>query len=149
MIQGKWYAPGDVPAQVLAVREAVFGTGRDSTDDISWNTLIFLDGEPVAAGRIWWSEGSFVLGSIGVLPEKRGQKYGDLVLRLLLFKAREHAAGNIVLDCPDETVGFFERLGFRAAAQNSGLTRMEADGSMIDLDTCKNCRKKDCPNRQE
>lgn len=149
MIQGKWYAPGDAALPAVTVREAVFGAGRDTTDDISWNTVVFLDGEPAAAGRIWWADGDFVLGSVGVLSDKRGQRLGDLVLRLLLFKAKGHAASRVVLDCPAETAGFFERLGFRVTASSEGTAHMEAAGNEIELDTCKSCKKKDCPNRQE
>ena len=149
MIQGKWFAPGeDLSAGVLPVRRAVFGTCGSETDPDGWNTLIFMDGCPAASGRIWWSGGAFWLGEIGVLPELRGRRLGDLVLRLLLFKAQSHAAREIRLCCPENTEGFFSRLGFRAVGRDSGSVEMMIPGNEVSLDSCANCAKQNCPNRK-
>ena len=54
MIQGKWFAPGeDLAAEVLPVRREVFGVSGSPTDPEGWNTLVYLDGQPAASGRIW------------------------------------------------------------------------------------------------
>ena len=92
MIQGKWFAPGTDLSSVLAVRESVFGRGQDDLDTQSWNVLVIQDSVPVATGRIWWQDGAFRLGDLCVLESYRRRKLGDLVLRLLLFKAQSHAA---------------------------------------------------------
>ena len=105
MIQGKWFAPGqDISDEVLPVRACVFGgSSWESTDPEGWNALVYSDGCPVAAGRIWWQDDVFWLGYIGVLEGYRGQHLGDLVLRLHLFKAQSHAAREVRLICPDGT----------------------------------------------
>jgi len=149
MIQGKWFAPGeDLSAGVAPVREAVFGTSCRRTDPEGWNTLVYLDGRPAASGRIWWEDGAFRLGEIGVLPDLRGRRLGDLVLRLLLFKAQSHAAREVRLCCGGETEGFFSRLGFRAESRSGGLVEMLLPGDEISLDSCASCRKQNCPNRK-
>ena len=150
MVQGKWFEPGQpLEDAVLPVRRSVFGRGRDSLDDESWNACVYLDGRPVAAGRIWWKEDAFWLGDIGVLEECRNQCLGDLVLRLLLFKAQSHAAREVRLFSPPDTVGFFSRLGLEAVSPaGTDPIEMAVAGSAIDLDTCKSCRKTNCPNRR-
>ena len=150
MIQGKWFKPGaPLEDAVLPVRLAVFGRGRDAMDDESWNACVYWDGLPVAAGRIWWKEDAFWLGDIGVLEEFRSRRLGDLVLRLLLFKAQSHAAREVRLLSPAETAGFFARMGLApVSAGVSDPVEMALAGSDIDLDTCKSCRKTDCPNRR-
>lgn len=150
MIQGKWFEPGaPLEDAVLPVRRAVFGRGRDALDDESWNACVYWDGRPVAAGRIWWKEDAFWLGNIGVLEEFRARRLGDLVLRLLLFKAQGHAAREVRLLSPADTAGFFARLGLEpVSAEGSDPVEMAVAGSAIDLDTCKSCRKADCPNRR-
>ena len=150
MIQGKWFEPGrPLDGTILPVREAVFSRGRDALDDESWNVCVYQDGIPVAAGRIWWCDGAFWLGDIGVLPEYRNRRLGDLVLRLLLFKAQTHAAREVRLKSPADTVGFFSRLGLTPVSDTgSGPVEMAIPGSAIDLDTCRSCRKADCPNRR-
>ncbi len=168
MIQGKWVAPGQALDEVSAIRMAVFGRGEDPLDAESWNCLIYQDGHAVAAGRIWWKGDAFWLGEIGVKPEYRGLGLGDLTLRLLLYKAQNHFAREVRLCCPPDVAGFFSRLGFRAvdpskaesgrtdtssdddvAQQSTGQeTEMRIAGQDIDLDTCKNCSRINCPSRK-
>ena len=149
MIQGKWFAPGSDLSDVIPVRRAVFGRGADDCDALSWNALVFEDSVPVAAGRIWWEDGAFRLGDIGVLEDRRRRKLGDLVLRLLLYKAQNHAAREVRLRCSRETAGFFSRLGLREiASEDPNTVEMMIPGELIDLDTCKNCPKSSCPNRK-
>ena len=151
MIQGKWFSPGeDLSSGVLPVRESVFGRGSDSLDAASWNVLVMQDGVPAATGRIWWEDGAYCLGDIGVLEEYRGGKLGDLVLRLLLFKAQNHAAREVRLSCPPALTGFFARLGLRAESAGSGEpVPMSIPGDRIDLDSCRHCPKTACPNRKD
>ena len=152
MVQGKWFAPGeDLSAGVLPVRQAVFGRGADDLDAASWNVLVFEDSVPAAAGRIWWQDGAFRLGDLGVLEDRRGRRLGDLVLRLLLFKAQSHSAREVRLSCPRDVAGFFTRLGLRedsAAAPEKDTVEMVIPGDLIDLDTCKSCPKQNCPGRR-
>ncbi len=155
MIQGKWTAPGVRPEDGLTVRQAVFGFGQDPLDEKSWNVTVYQDEVPAASGRLWWEDGVFRLGEVGVLPAYRKRKLGDLTLRLLLFKAQSHFAREIRLRCPAETAGFFSRLGFEPASPFSeeplpdGELEMAADGNEIQLDSCASCKKTGCPNRPQ
>ena len=148
MVQGKWFAPGEDISPLISVRESVFARGADDLDPLSWNALIFEDGIPCAAGRIWYRDGVYWLGDIGVLETCRGRKLGDLTLRLLLFKAQSHSAAEVRLRCPAGLEGFFSRLGFLACFTEQGETEMMISGDRIDLDTCKSCPKTGCPNRK-
>ena len=136
MIQGKWFAPGEnLPEEVLSVRREVFGNPGQTVDPKGWNTLVYLDDMPAASGRIWWEEGAFWLGEIGVLSSLRGRRLGDLVLRLLLFKAQSHAAREVRLSSPEETQGFFARLGFRPVSRETRMVQMMLPGDEISLDS--------------
>ena len=149
MIQGKWFAPGEtLPEEVLSIRREVFGSPGQTLDPKGWNTLVYLDDIPAASGRIWWEEGAFWLGEIGVLPSLRGRRLGDLVLRLLLFKAQSHAAREVRLCCLEETRGFFARLGFRPVNREAHMVQMMLPGNEISLDSCASCKKQNCPNRK-
>jgi len=149
MIQGKWFAPGeDLSSEVLPVRKAVFGVPGNISDPEGWNALIYFDNHPAASGRIFWKEDAFWLEYIGVLPEFRGQHLGDLVLRLLLFKAQSHSAREVRLCCPANTEGFFSRLGFQTVSRKEETIEMFLDGNRISLDSCASCKKQNCPNRK-
>lgn len=139
MIRGKWIRPGESLVDILPLREAIFQTGRDALDDESWNALIF-DGEtPAAIGRIWWADGSFRLGMIGVLADHQGRGLGDLVIRLLLFKAQQHSAQEVALCCPAALAPFFAKYGFQAANPPQDPCLMTLSGRDICLDRCQGC----------
>lgn len=120
MIEGKWFAQGADIAQPLAVRAAALGMGRDETDDTAQQVVVYREGAPVGTARLWWAEGAFRLGGVCVLPQERGRGYGDLLVRLLLFKALTHGASLIALDCPANVEPFFRRYGF--AGENGQLS---------------------------
>ena len=145
MIQGKWFPQGSDLSEVLSVRRAVFSRGQDALDAEAQNVLVFLDDLPAAAGRIWWQEGSFRIGDVGVLPDYRGKMLGDLVLRLLLFKAQSHFAREVRLRASSEVTGFFARLGFREDFREGDQVEMLLPGEEIELDSCKACKKVGCP----
>ena len=152
MVQGKWFAPGTNPGAAADVRQEVFGFGQDALDSMSWNVLVYQDDVPAASGRIWWEDGAYRLGEIGVLPALRGRRLGDLTFRLLLFKAQEHFAREVRLAAPPEVLGFFTRLGFRpdplSPHAEGALVEMVLPGAQIDLDSCKNCDRVNCPSRK-
>ena len=149
MVQGKWFPPGEDLSALLPIRESVFGRGADVLDAASWNVLVYQDSVPVATGRIWWQDGAFRLGDLGVLEGFRRQRLGDLVLRLLLYKAQSHAAREVRLECPHDVTGFFSRLGLKEESSSGDAVEMMIPGDLIDLDTCKNCPKASCPNRHD
>lgn len=158
MIRGRFLRPGSDISQALFVREAVFvreqgysaALERDAIDDISWHALVYdrvdASGEPVGdacgTGRIWWQDGEFHLGRIAVLKEKRGAGMGDLVMRMLLFKAKEHGARSVVLSAQLQAAPFYARYGFAPYGElvdDEGVPhqRMRVMGDQINLEgTC-------------
>lgn len=147
MIEGKWYPQGSDLSDLLPVREAVFGRGMDALDAESWNVLVWQDGIPAGTGRLWWRDGAFQIGDLGVLPDWRGKRIGDLLLRLLLFKAQSHFAREVRLRCPENVTGFFSRLGFREETRDRDEIEMVLPGDSILLDGCAACKKENCPSR--
>ena len=149
MVQGKWFTPGSDLSDLLPIRTAVFGRGEDELDSVSWNALIYENSIPVATGRISWDNGVYWIGDIGVLENHRKRHLGDLVLRLLLYKAQSHAAVEVRLRCPRSLTGFFDRLGLQIqTADDPVYVEMMISGNQIDLYTCKSCPKTACPNRK-
>lgn len=74
----------------------------------------------MGAARLWWRDGAFWLGDVGVLSDFRGMGYGDLLVRLLLFKALSHGAHFLRLEAPEEAVAFFARYGFCEECRQGG-----------------------------
>lgn len=119
MVQGKWYPMGGDLTQPAALRRRIFGRGLDDLDAQAWQVVALRGEEPVGTARLWWRDGAFWLGDVGVLAEARRQGFGDLLVRLLLFKALTHSARVIRLSCSEETAPFFARYGFTADPNES------------------------------
>ena len=87
MVQGRWYPVGSNIELPLSIRRAVLGRGRDALDDQAQQVIVFREDRAVGSARLWWQDGAFRMGDVAVLPEERGRGFGDLLVRLLLFKA--------------------------------------------------------------
>ena len=142
MVEGKWLPPGADIAPALFLRRAIFTMDRDDVDSLSWQALALWEGQPVGTGRIWWQDGAFMLGMIGVLPDFRGLGCGDFLIRLLLFKAQQHNAVRVALYAPAEAVPFFQKYGFVSCEHQDteDNIRLELSGDSIILDSCKGCK---------
>ena len=137
MVQGRWFSMGSDVSVPLALRKSVFGKGSDALDSQCHHVVVYeAENAPVGAARLWWADGAFQLGDVGVLEDKRGKGYGDLLVRLLLFKALTHSASLIMLSTPAELEGFFAQYGFEACGEENGLIRMQIRGEDVHLSHC-------------
>lgn len=112
MVEGKWFAQGADLTVPLQIRTAVFARGADALDALAQQVVVYREGTPVGTARLWWQDGAFRLGDVGVLAAERGQGYGDLLVRLLIYKAMSHEARRVTLACGEEMSPFFARYGF-------------------------------------
>lgn len=163
MIQGKWFPPGNTIEDALRVREMVFveeqgfsrALERDDKDDISWHVVLYQAGDPVATARIYYEDGAYHIGRICVLARCRGQGLGDLLMRLLLDKARRHFAPVVVLGAQLQAAPFYAKYGFRQDGEpyeEEGVPHipMSLPGDQIDLSgTCEKQECGDCPMGEE
>lgn len=136
MVQGKWFPMGSDIALPLSLRRAVFDRGEDALDAHAWQVIVYDEEQPVGAARLWWDTDAFRLGDVGVLEAFRGRGFGDLLVRLLLFKALTHSAALIRLVAPEAAVPFFARYGFAAEQTQNGMTAMSIRGEDIQLSHC-------------
>ena len=136
MVQGRWFSMGSDLAVPMQVRRQVFGRGEDATDQAAQQVVVYENGVPVGSARLWWQDGAFQLGDVGVLADKRGRGFGDLLVRLLLYKSLTHSASVIRLQTPAETVGFFAQYGFLTDGEANGLTQMHIKGEDVQLSHC-------------
>lgn len=136
MVQGRWFAMGSDISQPLAIREAVFGRGADELDAMAWQVVVYCGEAAVGAGRLWWQDGAFRLGEVGVLEAERGKGFGDLLVRLLLFKALTHSAALITLTAPEAIAPFFAKYGFEAGESANGFVGMSIRGESVQLSHC-------------
>ena len=136
MVSGRWYAMGSDISLPVSLRQRVFGRGGDELDNMSQQVVVFEEEEAVGSARLWWADGAFQLGDVGVIDSKRGRGFGDLLVRLLLYKALTHNASLIALQTPKATESFFAQYGFTAGEEHNGLIAMSIRGEDVQLSHC-------------
>ena len=127
MMQGKYLTSMDDISQVLAVRYTVFveeqgysaELEKDRFDDVSVYALAMDgDGNPVSTGRLFANEeGKFTIGRVCTLKEYRGQGYADLVLRMLLRRAKDMNVPDVTISSQIPAMGFYARFGFEPTGE--------------------------------
>lgn len=149
MVQGRWFANGSDLSLPLALRQQVFQRGEDATDALAQQVVVFENGVGVGSARLWWADGAFRMGDIGVMEEKRGCGFGDLLVRLLLYKALTHNASVIRVETPAEYEAFFAKYGLKTDGETAdGLKTMSIRGEDVQLSHCGgNCA--DCHHQTE
>lgn len=123
MMTGRWIdGTKEGFMTVLALRKEVFcdelgvplALERDEFDEISAHVLILDEsGEPVATGRLFPDYEGFHIGRICVKKSRRGEGFGDMVLRMLLSRAANTVPdADIVLSARMDAAGWYEKFGF-------------------------------------
>ena len=143
MVEGKWFVQGSDLTVPLMLRQAVFGAGRDALDDAAQQVVVYRDGIPAGTARLWWQDGEFCAGDVGVVPAERGKGLGDLLVRLLLYKAATHAATALAVRCKADCVPYFTRCGFAVQAGDGEPVTLRArlDGGCAECAHCGGCGK--------
>jgi len=109
-------------SEPFAVRREVFVEEQkidkaeeyDAFDAQALHLMVYVDEQPAATGRIWHDGSGFRIGRLAVRKPYRGQKVGDLALRLLLFKAFSSGAESLTISAQTYIAGLYQKFGFRA-----------------------------------
>lgn len=154
MYRGKFMISGADINEHLSVRMSVpefLGAGLDEHDNMAIFALIYDEEDvPCGCGRMYiGSDSRFTIDLIGVLPSHRNRYVGDLIARMLLYKAQDLNAGSVRALVPGDAALFFSRYGFRPIGEKSELFGKEAylmqvDGDKISLEGKCSCGKGKC-----
>lgn len=124
MVFGRFISGADDLTQVREIRKKVFAEElglsmqTEMPDEFCMHALAY-DGEtPVGTGRILFDGERFTIAGIAVLPEYRGQMYGDFLIRLLIDKAMMSNAREIYLNALAGTEDFFKMTGFEVCGES-------------------------------
>jgi N-acetylglutamate synthase-like GNAT family acetyltransferase len=96
--------------------------------------------KPLAAGKISLLNGRYELSNIAVLEPERNKGYGDFLVRLLVNKAFMSGAECIYTTTSTNTVGFFEKLGFKILNEKSSIQEL-LNMILFTSSICRKCSK--------
>ena len=122
MISSTFTAGIDGAEDALNIRREVFieeqgwqqSEESDGFDADALHLAVYVDEDPAASGRIWHDGSRFMIGRIAVRKKYRGQKLGDLAVRLLLFKAFNSGAQTVGIEAQTYIMPLYEKFGFKA-----------------------------------
>lgn len=152
MFQGKWSAGRADAQDALDLRMEVFveeqGFARevelDEYDDMALHALVYEDGQCVATGRLIFKGDRFYVGRVAVKKAYRGQGFGDLVMRMILFRAEQMGVTKLYLHAQLPAMGFYEKLGFKKVGGTfleEGAPHQEMMLELKDFDWHAHCRE--------
>ena len=85
----------------------------DKFDKDALHLMVYVDGSPAATGRIWHDGKGFRIGRLAVRKQYRGQKIGDLALRLLIYKAFSSGAQSLEISAQTYIMPLYRKFGFK------------------------------------
>ena len=108
-------------SEPFAIRKEVFVKEQniseeeefDEFDAQALHLIVYVDEQPAATGRIWHDGRAFRIGRLAVLKQFRGQKIGDLALRLLLYKTFSSGAQVVEISAQTYIVPLYKKFGFK------------------------------------
>ena len=108
-------------SEPFAIRKEVFVEEQsiseeeefDDYDAQALHLIVYVDEQPAATGRIWHDGKAFHIGRFAVLKRFRGQKIGDLALRLLLYKSFSSGAQAVEISAQTYIVPLYKKFGFK------------------------------------
>lgn len=106
-----------VPEDALYVRDEVFTKEQgfiddfDELDNSSIHVVIYIDNKPVATGRTFLKNNSYVIGRVAVLKEHRGKNLGTFIIKSLEEQIiNKH--DKVVLSSQVHAIEFYEKQGY-------------------------------------
>ncbi|OPX89343.1 MAG: putative N-acetyltransferase YjcF [Pelotomaculum sp. PtaB.Bin104] len=125
MILSRWvHGTKDFDA-VRALRTAVFvgeqgideAVEFDGFDQYAMHVVAYNGDQPAGTGRLYFDGEAFRIGRICVRKEMRGQKIGDMIVRLLLDRALNVNAPRIRVHACPALCTFYGKFGFVATGE--------------------------------
>lgn len=150
IVEGKFLSYKDNLSDAFEIRKQVFQIEQgvsaeeefDALDKEAIHVVIYSGGKAVATGRLLMLNDKFVIGRVCVRKEERGKQYGDFVVRMLVDKAFQSGAEEVILGSQIHAMGFYEKIGFVPYGEiymDAGIEHRYM--KMIKDQLCKKCNK--------
>ena len=120
---------------------------RDAYDDFAHHLIVKDGDETVGTGRLIYKDGEYLIGRIAVLPALRGQKYGDLIVRMLCTRAFAIKASTVTVHAQTQVEAFYTKIGFKRVSeiyQEAGIDHVTMTIDEASFMKPCNCQGKGC-----
>lgn len=113
----------ELPPDSIMIREEIFVKEQgfkkefDDLDKDSIHLVIYESNSPIANGRLYKENDSYIMGRIAVLKDYRGKHIGQNIVKLLEEKAKELGGDKVSLSAQCHAQSFYENLGYTAIGE--------------------------------
>lgn len=151
MIIGKYYKGLDHFEDVKEIRKVVFGEELGYTEELNFDgfdkqaihAVAYLDRDytqPVGIGRLIQIEEGYKIGRIAIKKEARKCGYGEFIVRMLVDKAFQAGAKEVIVGARPEAISFYEKIGFVPTERRYEEAGTEHTVMVLNWnDLCKRC----------
>ncbi len=142
MITNTWITGNQDLTLPLSIQKEIFGSAGDAYDSGAMYLVLFDDEIPCAVGRIYHNGSCFVIDKIGVKEAFRRQAVGDLLIRLLLYKAFTFA-NQVAIECPAHLEQVFAKFGFERQSETPDhmVSMALLKDNLVFASHCGDCKK--------
>ncbi|MDL2217651.1 GNAT family N-acetyltransferase [Christensenellaceae bacterium OttesenSCG-928-M15] len=128
MFATEWAMGSREAKEAFLVREEVYigelkrprGEVFSNEDDLAAHLIVRLNGEAIASSRFAPFHGGVKLDQFCVKKERRGQGFFDLMVRVMLDKARRMGTDKVYVNAPEDFLKYFEAFGFQTGEKDEG-----------------------------
>lgn len=141
MLEFKQIYGADGAKRAGKIRTEIFGDSgaENEIDARAWHIVGYEEENIIGAARLYpIGEGVFAIDLAGVSDKMRREYIGDLMMKTLQDKAVSEGGFITEVCSPEETVGFFEKLGYERTGSADGKLFMRKDLTKI----CRACCEK-------
>jgi predicted GNAT family N-acyltransferase len=141
------YIKGEDLTDAFFIRKKVFieeqkidvNIDFDDLDKDAIHVVAYEDNYPVGTGRLINKENIYIIGRIAVLKEKRGNYYGDLIVRMLIKKAFDSGAEFVDIHSQLSAISFYKKIGFKEYGKKYVVASIEHIDMRLLKENFKTC----------
>ena len=146
MIEGKFVLGTKGLEETAFIRSIVFTEEQGVPPNIEQDVydafahhLIVKDGEEtVGTGRLIYKDNQYLIGRIAVLPGFRGNRLGDLIVRMLCARAFDLKADEVIVHSQVQVADFYRKIGFKGISDVYKEANIDHITMVIDEKTLTN-----------
>ena len=147
-IEGKFINGVDNLSLIHQVRNEVFGNVDYDTshlydlctdmicDEMAVHAVAWMEGKIVGCGTLFYDGETYLLDMVAVPVEERRKKYGDFIVRMLIDRAFQRGADQIVSYVNKDVFPFLSSIGFGESGGQDDIVRCVLKRGFV----CKECQ---------
>lgn len=132
MVSATFIESNQIDKITSIIKEIQANTSDYILNHSSIYVVAYDDKTPIGIGNMILIKDRYTIINVFVKEEERGKKYGDLVVKMLLFKAFQNGVKEVFANVNNTNlIRFYEKIGFRINKKEAKFIEMVIEQSEI------------------